>query len=68
MPMSFSIQELFFNEQKLQPNAENEAGEMAATVAQHPAMIGSMGVEGVAKVLAGESLESYIPISLKLVK
>lgn len=45
-----------------------KAGEMTATVAQQPAMIGSMGVEAVAKVLAGESLESYIPISLKLVK
>lgn len=43
-------------------------GKMTATVAQQPAMIGSMGVEAVAKVLAGETLDSYIPVSLMLVK
>jgi len=43
-------------------------GKMAATVAQQPALIGSMGVEAVSKVLAGETLESYVPVSLKLVK
>lgn len=45
-----------------------KAGEMAATVAQQPAEIGAMGVEAVAKVLAGEMLDSYIPVSLMLVK
>lgn len=43
-------------------------GKMAATVAQQPALIGSMGVEAVGKVLAGETLEKYLPVSLKLVK
>ncbi|MBI9099892.1 MAG: substrate-binding domain-containing protein [Spirochaetaceae bacterium] len=43
-------------------------GKMAATVAQQPVLIGSMGVEAVSKVLAGETLEKYIPVSLKLVK
>ena len=42
-------------------------GKMAATVAQQPALIGSMGVEAVSKVLAGEMLEKYVPVSLKLV-
>lgn len=45
-----------------------KAGEMAATVAQQPAEIGAMGVEAVAKVLKGESLDSYMPVSLMLVK
>jgi ribose transport system substrate-binding protein len=45
-----------------------KAGEMAATVAQQPAEIGAMGVEAVAKVLAGETIDSYIPVSLMLVK
>jgi len=45
-----------------------EAGEMAATVAQQPALIGSMGVEAVAKVLAGDPIDEYIPVALKLVK
>ena len=43
-------------------------GKMAATVAQQPALIGSMGVEAVSKVLAGETLKKYVPVSLKLVK
>jgi ribose transport system substrate-binding protein len=45
-----------------------KAGEMAATVAQQPDKIGSMGVEAVAKVLAGEMLEDYVPVDLMLVK
>ena len=43
-------------------------GKMAATVAQQPSLIGSMGVEAVSKLLAGEMLEKYVPVSLKLVK
>ncbi len=44
-----------------------ESGEMAATVAQQPAMIGSLGVENAAKVIKGESIEKSIPVDLKLV-
>lgn len=45
-----------------------EAGELAATVAQQPAMIGSLGVESALKVLMGESVDSYVPVDLMLVK
>jgi ribose transport system substrate-binding protein len=44
-----------------------EAGEMAATVAQQPALIGSLGVESAVKVIKGESVEKSIPVDLKLV-
>lgn len=44
-----------------------EAGEMAATVAQQPSLIGSLGVENAQKLLNGESLEDFVPVSLKLV-
>lgn len=43
-------------------------GSMSATVAQQPSMIGSMGVEAAKKVLAGEIVDKYIPVALKLVK
>ncbi len=43
-------------------------GKMAATVAQQPALIGSMGVDAVSKILAGESVPEYLPVSLKLIK
>lgn len=42
-------------------------GKMAATIAQQPDAIGSLGIETASKVLAGETVESYIPVSLKLV-
>jgi len=45
-----------------------EAGELAATVAQQPAMIGSLGVESALKVLHGEMVEAYVPVDLMLVK
>jgi ribose transport system substrate-binding protein len=44
-----------------------EAGEMAATVAQQPGLIGSLGVENAAKVLDGETIGEYIPVELKLI-
>lgn len=44
-----------------------EDGIMAATVAQQPALIGSMGVEMADKAIKGESLESFIPVDLQLV-
>lgn len=45
-----------------------KAGEMSATVAQQPEMIGSLGVENAMKTLKGEQLKSYIPVDLMLIK
>lgn len=42
-------------------------GEMAATVAQQPKMIGSLGVETASKIMAGETVEANLPVELKLV-
>ncbi|MCT4617968.1 MAG: ribose ABC transporter substrate-binding protein RbsB [Marinisporobacter sp.] len=42
-------------------------GEMAATVAQQPSLIGSLGVENAVKVIKGETIESSIPVELKLI-
>ncbi|MTI69221.1 MAG: ribose ABC transporter substrate-binding protein RbsB [Firmicutes bacterium] len=42
-------------------------GEMAATVAQQPKKIGSLGVENAVKVIKGESVEKSIPVDLKLI-
>lgn len=44
-----------------------EAGEMAATVAQQPKLIGSLGVENAVKVIKNESVEKSIPVELKLI-
>lgn len=48
--------------------ASVEAGEMGATVAQQPELIGEIGVETAVKVLSGESVEDYVPVQLLLVK
>jgi len=45
-----------------------EAGDMAATVAQQPAMIGKLGVESAMKVMNNETLEMFVPVDLMLVK
>lgn len=45
-----------------------EAGDMAATVAQQPAMIGKLGVESAMKVINNETLEMFVPVDLMLVK
>ena len=42
-------------------------GQMAATVAQQPAFIGAKGVETAKAVLAGKSVEAYVPVGLKLI-
>ncbi len=42
-------------------------GKMAATVAQQPDLIGSLGVENAIKVMNGEEVPEYIPVELKLV-
>lgn len=42
-------------------------GKMAATIAQQPALIGSLGVEMADKYLKGEKVEKFIPAELKLI-
>lgn len=42
-------------------------GKMAATVAQQPELIGSLGVENAVKVVKGEEVEKFVPVSLMLV-
>lgn len=44
-----------------------KAGKMAATIAQQPAVIGSIGVETAAKVLKGEKVEASIPVPLQVI-
>ena len=44
------------------------SGEMAATVAQQPDLMGSLGVENAVKLLKGESIQKEIPVDLKLIK
>ncbi|QJB57109.1 ribose ABC transporter substrate-binding protein RbsB [Pseudodesulfovibrio sp. zrk46] len=43
-------------------------GVMAGTIAQQPALIGSLGVETADKVLKGQKVEEYIPVPLMVVK
>lgn len=43
------------------------AGTMFATIAQQPAMIGSLGVETADKVLKGQKVPSYTPVPLQAV-
>jgi ribose transport system substrate-binding protein len=42
-------------------------GQLAATVAQQPDMIGALGIETADKVLKGEKVASYIPVPLTIV-
>lgn len=42
-------------------------GQMAATVAQQPELMGSMGVTNAVAVLKGKKIAKFIPISLKMV-
>ncbi|MDA3938837.1 MAG: ribose ABC transporter substrate-binding protein RbsB [Spirochaetia bacterium] len=44
-----------------------KSGKLAATVAQQPAEIGSLGVDAAVKSLSGGSVESSIPVPLALV-
>ncbi len=44
-----------------------KAGTMSATVAQQPALIGSLGVDTVKAVLAGKTVPKFVPVSLQLV-
>lgn len=42
-------------------------GRMAGTVAQQPALMGSLGVESAVKLVNGEELPEYVPVDLKMV-
>ncbi|MDI6601503.1 MAG: ribose ABC transporter substrate-binding protein RbsB [Thermoanaerobacteraceae bacterium] len=42
-------------------------GKMAATVAQQPEQIGSLGVENADKVIKGQQVPKYTPVDLKLI-
>lgn len=47
--------------------AKVEAGELAATVAQQPAVIGEKAIEAAVAYFAGETVEANIPVELELV-
>mgnify|MGYP001296012005 FL=1 len=44
-----------------------ERGQLAATVAQQPALIGSLGIETADKILKGQTVDSYIPVPLTII-
>jgi ribose transport system substrate-binding protein len=44
-----------------------EAGEMAATVAQQPGLMGEIAIETAIKVMNGEQVDANIPVELQLV-
>jgi len=44
-----------------------KSGEMAATVDQHPELIGAEGVRAAAKLLRGESVPAEIPVKVELI-
>ena len=44
-----------------------EAGKLAATVAQQPDLIGSIGVETADKVIKGETVPASLPVDLKII-
>ena len=44
-----------------------QAGRMAATIAQQPALIGSTAVENAVKLINGESIPSSIPVEVTLI-
>ena len=44
-----------------------DGGDMAATVAQQPRLIGASGVQAAVRIIAGETTEEYIPVELELI-
>jgi ribose transport system substrate-binding protein len=48
-------------------NAVN-SGDMAATIAQQPDLMGSLSVENADKLAKGQTIEKTIPVELKLIK
>ena len=47
--------------------ASVEAGELAATVAQQPELIGEMGIDAAVRYLKGETIDENVPVELKLI-
>lgn len=45
-----------------------KSGDMLATVAQQPDLMGSLAVENAVKVMKGETIAKQIPVELKLIK
>jgi ribose transport system substrate-binding protein len=45
-----------------------ESGDMAATVAQQPELMGSMAIDNAVKALKGETIPKSIPVDLTLIK
>ncbi|WP_188206811.1 ribose ABC transporter substrate-binding protein RbsB [Alkalibacillus aidingensis] len=45
-----------------------EAGEMDATIAQQPTIIGEQGIEIALQIANGENVDEFIPVELELVK
>ncbi|KRQ86471.1 D-ribose-binding periplasmic protein precursor [Caloramator mitchellensis] len=45
-----------------------ENGEMAATIAQQPDVMGSLAIENAVKLIKGETVEKQIPVDLKVIK
>ena len=43
------------------------AGRLAATIAQQPAVMGQLGVESAVRYLDGQPVDSYVPVDLSLV-
>ncbi|WP_138160539.1 ribose ABC transporter substrate-binding protein RbsB [Peptoniphilus catoniae] len=48
--------------------ASVEAGELAATIAQQPGLMGEKAIEAAISVINGETVESSIPVDLQLVE
>jgi ribose transport system substrate-binding protein len=44
-----------------------KAGDLAATIAQKPALMGEMAVETAVKVANGEEVDEYTPVPLELI-
>ena len=44
------------------------SGDMTATIAQQPDLMGSLAVENAVKVIKGETVAKQIPVDLKLIK
>ena len=42
-------------------------GKMAATIAQQPDLIGSLGIETADKVIKSETVDAFIPVELQLI-
>jgi ribose transport system substrate-binding protein len=61
---------VFQNILQAQPEARAaiQKGTMAATIAQFPARMGATAIENAAKLLRGEKIDGFTPVSIELVK